>query len=828
MKINKYTKTVIAPRATPQLTNPYAVQQASQAAFGVAAVTDVGAQVAKSYEDAENLTWVNKAIIESKKYKIREMDTRANDPNFVPKDFPDRFSEDLKKYNNEYAKTAPTEEARQLYMQKMEELDLGFYEDSITLSRKKFVEQETKNLKTRGEDLAEIAYANTLNGRSNADIRKDADATTVSAGSIVGFGDLPELNKELHKSIDEAELRALQDSNPEEALKRVEMQLGNIDFDTAVDEVLRLEGGFVENDAGAGPTIFGVNSTHNPKEYEQIKKLADEGKTEEAISLAKDTYKKKYWDAIGADNLPPKLALVAFDAAVNQGQGAAKKMLEEADGSLSKFIQLRRERYLKTAQNPKKAPNLKGWLNRLDEMKELTKEPNLSAEELVEYRDGTIKIMASNDAQATKILKEKQALSQSRFDLALAMAGTQEELSAVSRQVDDLQPILGEEWANDARTKIVKAADDYIKKQESVTMGAVFASGEATPNPNDTEHKKALDNYYDSLSKSEIFSQLPVEEKNSIIADVITNSRMVPDRLKGEISSAAKSQDAETIKQVANLKDAIVVRNPYLANSLGSETDLRRIDMINARLDAGVTAKEAISNVDNILDPKNAPNEEQVKKELAEAKIDYRDQVVKSFRTTGDWFAGFVGGGLEQEAPMAKAQIDAAALEYRVIYEDVYRKTRDGTQAEKEAKQKMSLWGRSEINNQPMIMKYPIEDYYSIENESSEWIRKQAIQDISEFSKSSLLPRDEEFIKENMFIVPHPTRTAETAALGEPEYSVIMMIDGVPLNYLGEGKYWKPDVQKRKEQLTKETRPPRTMTEIAERKKYSTKPLYVK
>lgn len=51
-----------------------------------------------------------------------------------------------------------------------------------------------------------------------------------------------------------------------------------------------------------------------------------------ALSLedARAIYKRDYWDRIGADALAPPLAILAFDAAVNNGVGRARQWLELA------------------------------------------------------------------------------------------------------------------------------------------------------------------------------------------------------------------------------------------------------------------------------------------------------------------------------------------------------------------------------------------------------------------------------------------------------------------------------------------------------------------
>lgn len=132
------------------------------------------------------------------------------------------------------------------------------------------------------------------------------------------------------------------------------------DFNDAVSWVLSKEGGYVPDDAGAGPTKYGINSKANPGV--DVANLTQD--------QAKEIYKTKYWDAIKADDLPPALRAAAFDAAVNQGVPTAKRMLREADGDFDKFISLRRAEYARLIKaDPEKYGQYKdGWDNRLNDL----------------------------------------------------------------------------------------------------------------------------------------------------------------------------------------------------------------------------------------------------------------------------------------------------------------------------------------------------------------------------------------------------------------------------------------------------------------------------
>lgn len=130
-------------------------------------------------------------------------------------------------------------------------------------------------------------------------------------------------------------------------------------FDRAVATVLKLEGGYADKDGASGaPVNFGINQKYNPDV--DVKTLTREG----AVKI----YKERYWNAIKGDNLDPKIALMAFDTAVNMGPAVADRLLQQSGGDLATFVALRKERYQQIAQNPAQAKYLDGWLARTDKV----------------------------------------------------------------------------------------------------------------------------------------------------------------------------------------------------------------------------------------------------------------------------------------------------------------------------------------------------------------------------------------------------------------------------------------------------------------------------
>ena len=104
-------------------------------------------------------------------------------------------------------------------------------------------------------------------------------------------------------------------------------------FDRMFDLVVAHEGGFADDPADPGNwtggatdvgtcrgTKFGVSAAAYPEL--DIANLT--------LNDAKALYQRDYWDRIAGDQLPPAVALLTFDAAINNGTGHAVRWLQQA------------------------------------------------------------------------------------------------------------------------------------------------------------------------------------------------------------------------------------------------------------------------------------------------------------------------------------------------------------------------------------------------------------------------------------------------------------------------------------------------------------------
>ena len=396
MQINRYTRQILTERKVADTVDASAISRAGETA-GVFA--DISGQISRKMNDTSDSLWLTETM--AKKTKARIDMEQAERLKFTdnPEGFAGYFESKLIEIDNDFMKTAPSEAAKMSYQKMSIQDNTNIYATNKNWENTARIQSFERKAKTIDEDLNNAAYTLGASGQDlDPDILGQADSASVALANIMSPEQIAEYNKASRQQKYDQYLRGLSKANPQkviESIKKGEYSLipENATFDDAVKSIFKIEGGYVADDAGAGPTLFGINSRANPKEFEQIMGLYNAGKQKEAKDLATKVYKTKYWDAINADKLDPQFAYVAVDAAVNHGVGAAKEMIAQAGGDVFKFLDLRRSRYQSLAENnPDKAPYLKGWMNRVDMLEERLGGGVLPEEEIQKIYD-----MAENE-----------------------------------------------------------------------------------------------------------------------------------------------------------------------------------------------------------------------------------------------------------------------------------------------------------------------------------------------------------------------------------------------------------------------------------------------
>lgn len=195
------------------------------------------------------------------------------------------------------------------------------------------------DVRQREKDAARSNYlaATVKFALNNKDVGAAAGILDTSAEHIDGavLGELTNLVTNAQQ--DRAALEIAQSTTYEVPTQQTNIPGGGSGggFNVSARSLLEKEGGYVANDAGKGPTNFGINSAANPDI--DVRNLTPERATQ--------IYRERYWNPIGGDTLPPALAHVAFDAAVNQGVGNAKKWIAQSGGDIGRFTALRLAHY---------------------------------------------------------------------------------------------------------------------------------------------------------------------------------------------------------------------------------------------------------------------------------------------------------------------------------------------------------------------------------------------------------------------------------------------------------------------------------------------------
>ncbi len=129
-------------------------------------------------------------------------------------------------------------------------------------------------------------------------------------------------------------------------------------FNRAMEFIFKWEGFRSDHPADPGGlTVLGLASKYFPDEVSRMSGLPEA----QARGIAREVYRREFWDKCGCALLPYPLDIIVMDTAVNMGAYHALK-LKERSADWRDYLLLRIERYLLIgAARPQ---FLRGWINR--------------------------------------------------------------------------------------------------------------------------------------------------------------------------------------------------------------------------------------------------------------------------------------------------------------------------------------------------------------------------------------------------------------------------------------------------------------------------------
>ncbi len=623
MQINPYTRTVIRERRVANLVDESAIQQSGAYTKLAGSIADT---ISTKINDANDRTWLNETLIKKQKQDLDEsyQERLTNTDN--PRGFSGLFDKKVTERDAELEKTAPSDRARELFKSQAAEQNLSLYGKNKAWEFEATVQSFDNSVKRSSQAIKDTAYSMGLNDDDlDDDVYNQIDATTIAGSDIYSPEQLLTMNEGMRKEVTDSYVQGLIAKNPNKAydvLKRGEYAAipENSDFNYAVNAVFKEEGGYVADDAGAGPTIYGINSKANPKEFEDIIALQNEGKVTEAKALAKQVYKSNYWDAVGADKLDPKMAFIAMDSAVNMGVGATKKMLAEAGGDAYKFLDLRRERYKQIAQNPEKASSLKGWMGRVDRLEARLDGGLIPAERQVELSEKAQLEIRKNQVEYRQVLKQEMDVVEKTASLGVKIPEIKLNELAMKAQSNGLDD---EYKAIQTFKKVQSSVVDFVKKPmaeqktEFLAMQEVIKSGdvkkvnefEAISKAFEQKIKAVNDSPLDYYASADVIKPVnPVDFANpQQMADEITNRRASIQLIKekdGVSAPLLTAPEIDKIKEIYNTGKPKEVSNVIASIGANLNSDERRLlalKMKDAPILAAAMAQENPKVTERIL-----------------------------------------------------------------------------------------------------------------------------------------------------------------------------------------------------------------------------------
>lgn len=319
-------------------------------------------------------------------------------------------------------------------------------------------------------------------------------------------------------------------------------------------------------------------------------------------------------------------------------------------------------------------------------------------------------------------------------------------------------------------------------------MGRAFVESGLPVNTANKRAVEGFNRYYESIQPT--LAELDPQRRNIEIASIIKRNKVVPDLLKGEFRIATRTSDTETIKRAADLYDTVAQEAPHMVNHLGTEKELNYIRQINRRINTGSTPEQSIQAVQQIQQRSRNP---EMKKRMADAAktLKPREQVTDvlgGVKNVVDVAELILPGSIIDTADIVSTRtIDEAALNYRLKFEETFALTDDEDLAkERAAEHVKGTYGRSVVNGDDIVMRFPPESKYAIPNIDNGWMRKQAIAEAKKIAKEGLFaPETMENFESRLRVVPVDGMTNKTWAQNRPGYDLqVIGSNGIPISLL--------------------------------------------
>lgn len=284
---------------------------------------------------------------------------------------------------------------------------------------------------------------------------------------------------------------------------------------------------------------------------------------------------------------------------------------------------------------------------------------------------------------------------------------------------------------------------------------------------------KAADKYYQERVLPSI-EGLPPEAREAATAQYIDRLKLVPATVNAQVTNAVNSDNPDLMAEAVSLIDRID-EIPGIVNKIPKQQQAYLDSVVS--MAQNMSPSEAIELSRKGTDPKDKARIESVEGVLKEELKDDPDMYLDKSRSA------FSGPLLFDDPNVNELAAHKMAKEYQSIYEGFRKAGSSESDSFKKADKFIRRsWGVSQVLGRKEVMKFPPEDYYSI-NGDADWIKPQLMQDL----KGAIAG----FNIDDVYLMSND-RTARGAEIGQPSYAVKILSDGVFYNI---DDNWLPDKQ---------------------------------
>jgi len=218
-KIPEYTRSIIAPRQTSQLTDFSRIESAGMTERAVAKGLYEFSDLAEKHRIAQATTELNQAVIRNKKAKLDLVDQLKQQSMADPTDFAKKADEEFRKLDEQFMNGLTQPEAKQRFQLTSQEINLGFQDDNMRWQNNRQTEIHAERIEQSVSDLSPIAFRYGKEGRGIEEIKRDIDATLVASSTFLPPETTSKMKRKLYADMTETWMTGLAESNPAAARK---------------------------------------------------------------------------------------------------------------------------------------------------------------------------------------------------------------------------------------------------------------------------------------------------------------------------------------------------------------------------------------------------------------------------------------------------------------------------------------------------------------------------------------------------------------------------------------------------------------------------------